>query len=276
MEDIFAAFKNKPKGSTKKQPAKKESKLPEKKVKNSASEKAPTAADTFFDLRGEQKDSEITKLLEAEDTKPKKYMAIANLQPGIAEIYGEVLRNRLEGLQIKNIETDWMAHVIRIKFGTPHDAIAASTMLDRQKVFATKIRAGLTSSRDGEILIRNLLGHVTEEIITQFVSSFGTVLSTKVLSHHAVYKKAYVTFSDSSHALKCCQKLHGARNTFQDLPIFVSMTSNNDNSKQKPVKQKRKKSEKEDSGRKEPKVDASEDEEDEEQPYVYDHNKELM
>ena len=274
MDDIFAAFKKKRKEGVGAGKAPKKKQEPEKETVKEPVE----VKDTFFDLRGEEKETEITKLLEAEDLKPKRFVAIGNLQPAVGEIYGEVFRKKLEGLKIKNMEADWVSHVFRINFATPHDAIAATSMLDRQKVFSTKIRAGLTATRDGEILIRNLLGHVTEEVITQFVSSFGTVLSTKVLSHHVVYKKAYVTFSDSSHALKCCQKLHGARNTFQDLPIFVSMTSNNDNPRQKPIKEKRKKSEKSTEGRKEPKPEPSEEDENEEkeEAYVYDHAMEMM
>eukprot|EP01063_Lacrimia_lanifica_P026578 TRINITY_DN3604_c0_g1_i2.p3 TRINITY_DN3604_c0_g1~~TRINITY_DN3604_c0_g1_i2.p3 ORF type:complete len:309 (+),score=155.93 TRINITY_DN3604_c0_g1_i2:221-1147(+) len=226
----------------------------------------------FFDLRGDKHGGEIDAVLgvvEEENTE-RRYVAVGNLQPSVDAIYGEVFRTRLAGLSIENVVVDWVAHVVRVVFKTAEDALAGASMLDRQTVFERRIKAGLTATRDGEVLIRNILAHVTEDVITQYMSRYGTVIAIKVLSHHAVWAKAYVQYADEAHAVRAVKAMHAARNTFQDQPIFLSTTRTTTEEAARKKAAKKVKRVKKAPGA--PGAAAADDDSSDDVPFVYDPN----
>ncbi|KAJ9458252.1 hypothetical protein DIPPA_06775 [Diplonema papillatum] len=245
VADIFASLRTKRKakapeggGAAADEPAKKKKKkkkkspdpaAPKKAKKAAAAQQKAAVADAdFFDLRGSTQQASLDAALGVGDDgtgTERKFVAIAGLQPSVEEIYEAALNERLAGIARPRMETDWVSHVVRLHFNAMEDALAAVTILDRSPLFNRKIRAGLSATRDGEVLVRNLLTHVTEDVIAQYMARFGTVLETKLLSRHAVWQKAYVQYADEADAFDVVEKLHGARNTVQDAPIFVSVTS---------------------------------------------------
>ena len=233
---------------------------PKKKVKKSKlrsdanNSKAKISDSDFFNLRGEgtgenddgEEDAQpinpatLAALAELQQGAPKTKIVIGNLHPGVKEIYTEVLNGLLEGIeQPSSFEVDWGTHVVRMKFAKAEDALVAANVLENKELYHRPLKTGMTLKREGEVLVRNLLSHVTEDVLQHYMQKFGQVISCKVLSHHAVWSKAYVLFADERDAIASVKALHGVQNTIQDAAIFLSTTSVHELPKRKKAKAKK-------------------------------------
>ena len=213
-------------------PAKRRKKLATKDEKPEVA--APTAAGghlsdaQFFDLRGGgetagvQADSAMTELLEA-SRGPKRFVAVANLEPSVQRIYEHTFQEKLAALGApEKLVVDWGTHAVRMHYAQADDAFAAAALLNKKKVYGRTIKTGLAKERECEVLVRSLMSHVTEDVLQHYLQRYGTILNCQLLSFHSMYSKAFVLFSDEADAQRCVKHLNGAMNTVQDGAIQLS------------------------------------------------------